>query len=436
VGSSYTRRVVGRAVGTIVVVASLVLAACTDDDSAAPAPTTTIAVTTTSQVPRGNLDGQLAIGVLMPQSGNGLGQLLGTSMMLAIDMAILEINAAGGVDGKPVIRYTVDEGTDQESAAKGLDELLTKDRVDAIIGPASSKVALALMDKIVDEKVVTCSPTATATALSSYPDDGYFFRTIASDALQGKVLGEVIAETGRRSTAIIASDDEYGRNLSQQLANTLQGEDTTVTSTTSYDATATDFSNVVETALADDPASVAVIGLPDPGGRIIAALEAAGTAPTSIFVTDGMRQSNLADQVEQGRPESVAGIQGVSPAADPMSSWFDEAFHTYAPNAQSLYAAYAYDCTNLIALAAQTAKTDDPTRFVTEMVPTSRNGVSCRNFTDCAPQVAEGRNVDLNGASGRIELLENGDASYGTYDVFVFGPDGKDQTTKSKIDAL
>ena len=45
----------------------------------------------------------------------------------------------------------------RKNEAKICDELLTKDRVDAIIGPASSKVALALMDKIVDEKVVTCS---------------------------------------------------------------------------------------------------------------------------------------------------------------------------------------------------------------------------------------------------------------------------------------
>jgi ABC-type branched-subunit amino acid transport system substrate-binding protein len=427
--------VVGRVVGTIIVGASLLLGACTDD-SAAPAPSTTVAPSTTTQAPRGNSDGQLAIGVLLPQSGNGLGQLLGSSMMLAIDMAVREINAAGGVNGKPVVRYVADEGTDQETAAKGLDELLTKDRVDAIVGPASSKVALALMDKIVDEKVVTCSPTATATALSNYPDDGYFFRTIASDALQGKALGEVIAETGRRSTAIITSDDEYGRNLSQELTATLQAEDTTVTSTTTYDATATDFGDVVDAALAGHPASVAVIGLPDPGGHIIATLEAAGTSPRSIFVTDGMRQPNLFDQVQHGHPESVAGIQGVSPSANPQASWFDDAFRAYAPEAQSLYAAYAYDCTNLIALAAQTAATDDPTKFVSEMVPTSRNGVSCRNFTDCAPVVADGRNVDLNGASGRIEMLENGDASFGTYEVFVFGDDGKDQTVKSKIDAF
>jgi branched-chain amino acid transport system substrate-binding protein len=149
-----------------------------------------------------------------------------------------------------------------------------------------------------------------------------------------------------------------------------------------------------------------------------------------------MRLPTLSELVEQGHPETVDGIQGVSPSANPQASWFDDAFRTFAPNAQSLYTAYAYDCTNLIALAAQTAGSDDPTVFVNEMVPTSRNGVSCRNFTDCAPVVADGRSVDLNGASGRIELLENGDASYGTYEVFVFGADGKDQTVKSKIDAL
>ncbi len=415
---------------------AMALGACTGDSATPTTPTTTIATTTTTRVPRGNLDGQLTIGVLLPQSGNGQGQLLGASMTAAVDMAIQEINAAGGVNGQPVVRYLADEGTDQETAAKGLDELLTKDRVDAIVGPASSKVALALMDKIVDEKVVTCSPTATATALSDYPDENYFFRTIASDRLQGKVLAEVIAETGRRSTAIITSDDEYGRDLAQQLATTLEGEDTTVTSTTSYDATATDFTAVVEAALKDRPASVAVIGVPDPGGRIIAALEAAGTPPRSIFVTDGMRQPDLFEQVQPGKPESVAGIQGTSPSANPPSSWFNDAFAAFAPNAQNLYTSYAYDCTNLIALAAQTAHTDDPTKFVAEIVPTSRNGVGCRNFTDCAPVVADGRSIDLNGASGRIELLENGDASTGSYDVFVFGTDGKDQTMKTKIENL
>ena len=415
---------------------SLLFSACTDEASPPALPTTTVAPTSTTRAARGNLDGLLTLGVLLPLSGSDAGQALGASMSAAIAMAVQEINAAGGVNGHPVMVFPADEGADQETAAKALDELLTKDRVDAIIGPASSKVALALMDKIVDERVVTCSPTATATALSNYPNDGYFVRTIGSDTLEAKVLGEVIAETGRRSTAIITSDDEYGREMAKQLATTLQGEDTTVTSTTSYDATATDFSDVVGTALRDEPASVAVIGLPDPGGKIIAALEAAGTSPKSIFVTDGMRQTTLFEAVQPGKPDSVDGIQGISPATFPQAAWFADAFSAFAPTAQNLYAAYAYDCTNLIALAAQIAATDDPTMFVAELIPTSRNGVSCQNFMDCAAVVADGRSIDLNGASGRIELLDNGDASYGTYDVFVFGADGKDQTIKAKTESL
>src|SRR5262249_51578340 len=222
----------------------------------------------------------------------------------------------------------------------------------------------------------------------------------------------------------------------QQLATTLRQEDTQVTAVTTYDATATDFSDVVTAALDNRPASVAVIGLPDAGGKIIAGLEAAGTSPKSIFVTDGLRQADLFEQVQPGHPESVAGIQGVSPSTTSSSSWFTDAFRAYAPAAQNLYAAYAYDCANLIALAADTARSDDPTLFVGEMASTSRNGLSCRNFPDCAPILADGRNIDLNGASGRIDFLENGDSSYGTYDVWAFGDDGKDQTLKTKTESL
>jgi branched-chain amino acid transport system substrate-binding protein len=426
----------GRRAIVATVAAGAILSACTGGGTAAPLrPTTTVAATTTTEAPRGNVDGQLNIGVLLPTSGNGPGQLLGDSMTTAVMMAVQEINGAGGVNGVPVTLSLADEGTTQETSAKGLDELLQK-KVDAIIGPASSKVALALIDKIDDEKVVTCSPTATASALSTYPDRGYFFRTMPSDTLEGKVLGEVIAETGRQSTAIIMSDDQYGHDLEQQLATTLRQEDTQVTSITPYDPTASDFTDVVTTALDNRPASVAVIGLPDTGGKIIAGLEAAGTSPKSIFVTDGMRQPDLFEQVQPGHPESVAGIQGVSPSTVSANSWFNDAFHAYAPSAQNLYAAYAYDCVNLIALAAQIAHTDDPRQFVAEIAPTSRNGLSCRNFVACAPIVADGSNIDLNGASGRIDFLENGDASYGTYDVWVFGDDGKDQTVKTKTESL
>jgi len=432
--------VLGRSTPAAIVVSILLVAACTDSSPATPAPSSTLVPSSTTTLPRGNLDGQLKIGVLLPQTGPGMP--IGLSMTAAVEMAVNEINTAGGVNGQPVALAVADEGSTQEAASKALDDLLNGQKVDAIVGPASSKVALALIDRLVDARVATCSPTATATALSDYPDKGYFFRTMASDDLQAKALGEVIADAVGKPTAIVFPDDEYGRRLSQALTATLTQEDTKITSVTSYDATVTDpsatyYPQLATSVLKDDPSAVAVIGLPDAGGRVIAALQARAATPPSIFVTDGMRVPNLFDKVQPGKPESVAGIQGTSPSPDGIGAgWFTDAFAAASPAIPDYYGAYAYDCANLIALAAQAAKTDDASRFIDQVVNTSRAGVDCRNFTECAKDLADGRNIDLNGASGRIELLPNGDASYGVYDVFKFGTDGKDQSLGVKTETL
>ena len=87
---------------------------------------------------------------------------------------------SSGVLGKDVVLEIVDEG-----GGTGPDELLASG-VDAIVGPASSRVALAQLSSIVQPEtgVVTCSPTATALALDDFPDNGFFFRTAPSDSLQ------------------------------------------------------------------------------------------------------------------------------------------------------------------------------------------------------------------------------------------------------------
>jgi branched-chain amino acid transport system substrate-binding protein len=432
--------VLGRSTLAALVGSLVLLAACTGGSAAPPAPTTAAVPSSSTTLPRGNLDGQLKIGVLLPQTGPGMP--IGVSMATAVEMAVNEINTAGGVNGQAVALAVADEGSTQEAASKALDDLVNGQKVDAIVGPASSKVALALVDRVVDAKVAMCSPTATATALSDYPDKGYFFRTMASDDLQAKALGEVIADAVGKPTAIVFPDDEYGRRLSQALASTLTQEDTRITSVTSYDATVTDTSStyypeVATSVLKDDPSAVAVIGTPDAGGRVIAALQARSTTPPSIFVTDGMRVPNLFDKVQPGKPESVAGIQGTSPSTDGIgAAWFTDAFAAANPSVPDYYAAYAYDCANLIALAAQSAHTDDASSFIDQVVQVSRAGVDCRNFTECAKDLADGRNIDLNGASGRIELLPNGDASYGAYNIFKFGPDGKDQSLGVKTETL
>jgi branched-chain amino acid transport system substrate-binding protein len=354
-------------------------------------------------------------------------------MKTGLDLAVDEVNAAGGVLGRPVELVAEDEGTNASIAATSLNKLLFEDNVDAVIGPLSSRVALAVMDTVVGAKAVMCSPGATSMALSSYPNSGYFVRTMPSDVLQAVALGDEISHTGLQSTAIITSDDDYGQGLASALSKELTGQNNTVTAITRYDPTANDMTNEVTDALRDKPQVIAVIGGSTSGGKVLHDLVAVGVSPahTPIFVSDGMRDSNLFNTVQPDHPESVAGIQGTSPAVTPESETsFARALGSFAPGSTNLYAGYAYDCLNLIALASQIAGTDDASVFKSRLTPATRNGVSCQNFAECLGPVADGLRIALDGATGPMWLLDNGDRRYGAYDVFQFGSDGRDHTLR------
>ena len=199
----------------------------------------------------------------------------------------------------------------QETAAKALDELLDE-------GPGRRHRRPGVVEGRPRPRSTRSSTHESSPArrrprprrCRTTRDDGYFFRTIASDALQAKALGEVIAETGRHSDRHpLPPTTSTAAPVASSSPATLQAEDTTVTSIDDlrrhrYDALQRRGRRprLVEA----DPASVAVIGLPDAGGRVIAALEAAGTSPTEpIFVTDGMRVPNLFDKVQQGHPRDA-----------------------------------------------------------------------------------------------------------------------------------
>ena len=156
-------------------------------------------------------DGKLIIGTILPQTGSLA--FLGPPEFAGFDLAIKDINAAGGVLGKPVTGIKGDSGdATTDTANQTVDRLLSQN-VDAIIGAASSGVSLTVIDKITGAGVVQFSPANTSKKLSTYADKGLYFRTAPSDILQGAVLGWVIAEDGNATVGIIARNDAYGTGL-------------------------------------------------------------------------------------------------------------------------------------------------------------------------------------------------------------------------------
>ena len=192
-------------------------------------------------------DGVLKIGTLLPETGNLA--FLGPPEIAGVQMAVAEINEAGGFNGAAVVLVEGDSGdTTTDTAVQTVTRELAEN-VDAIIGAASSSVSASVIDQITGAGVTQISPANTSKQFSDYPDKGLYFRLGPSDILQGQVLAEVIAEDGNATLVILNFDDDYGNGLAEDLAASFEAGGGEVIDTITYDPQAQTFDAEVRQAL-------------------------------------------------------------------------------------------------------------------------------------------------------------------------------------------
>ena len=403
----------------------VLVGACTGGGGSTAGTSTTDVGTTTTTLPTPRRPGPLRIGVLLPAATTNAS--FGAPLLAAVRAAVDDINLAGGVNGDKVeLVPPADEGPDLAATITRLNALITDNHVDAVIGPTSSRSALAAIDIANRTQTAMCSPTARTMSLATYPGNHYFFRTMPSDELEASALARMIVLAGRTtSTALVYSDDEYGLAMANTMRAALGGNVTTVLAVP-YETGTTDLTDPVAKAVAATPETVVVIGGSDDGARVLAELtkQAVGRR-TPVFVTDAMLRTDLIDDVAPGRPDGLVNVKGVAPAATPKDPTFAARLGGSSA-AGANFAAYAYDCVNLIALAAQSDRTNDPRVFGTMIADVSQVGSTCSTFAECAGLLAAGRNIDLQGQSGALDIGNDGDVGSGRFDVFEYDKSGRD----------
>lgn len=399
------------------VVAATLVAGCTRGSDATtdstPAPTSP--VTLPADI---DTDGDLTIGVLLPETGDGA--VLGGPIRDAITKQVDLINSEGGVIGNRVHVFFADE-----ARARGLANLLGRKRlpVDAIVGPASSRTALRSLGQIVrsPDPVPTCSPSATALSLDDYQDGNWFFRTVPSDSLLMTAMAIRAQKTGASTVSVIYLDDPYGRGLSAAFVNAVESRGRLdVTASVALDRELTDIDRSIRSALADDPGIVVILADETVGGSILTALDEAidPESVPQILVNDSVRTARqpikaLSVPVRQR-------LQAVAPTAS-----FGRQEERTAP-----FAAQAVDCVNLIALAAELSGSDRPSDIRSNIQSASVGGVPCNEFAACAELIGRGRTIDYNSQAGSVDLGATGDPLSGSFDAIRFKKDGTEDQAR------
>lgn len=220
----------------------------------------------------------LVIGSLTPQTGSLAYQ--GPQQLAALQLAVDDVNAAGGVLGQPVQLVTGDSGDASTDIATQTTDRLLQSGVGAIVGASSSGVSLTVIDKIVGAGVMMISPASTSDELTDYDDQGLFFRTVPPDTLQARALADLIGADGNNTVGILALNDPYGVGLADNtrafLLSDGLAEDAVVDVV--YDPQAANYDAEVQRMVELNPDGILVIGF-DESSRIIEGLNAQGIGP-------------------------------------------------------------------------------------------------------------------------------------------------------------
>ena len=142
---------------------------------------------------------------------SGAQATFGVSTRNGVDLALKEVNAAGGVKGKKVAVKVYDDQSKPEEAAQATTRLITQDKVLVILGEVASSNSLAMAEKAQAAGVPMITPSSTNITVTQKGD--YIFRVCFIDPFQGFVMAKFARENLKAETAAILQDNKSAYSI-------------------------------------------------------------------------------------------------------------------------------------------------------------------------------------------------------------------------------
>ena len=234
---------------------------------------------------------------------SGPGTTAGTVFKNGVELAIKEINAAGGVLGKK-ISYTTEDTQTNPGVAKGLTQKAVDNDVFAIYGPVYSGSIMVSMAESKRGEV----PNFTGGEAASITQQGnpYVFRTAFGQSVSFPKLANFI-KTKAKSVAIIYVNNDFGKGGRDTLTKLLDGSGTKVVADISTDAGQVDFSAAVLKAKQTDADAIFVYTNEEESARALRELRKQGVKKLIIGETTltGQKVIELAGEAANGAQAHV-----------------------------------------------------------------------------------------------------------------------------------
>ena len=399
---------------------SLGIAACGDDDD--------------SDGGGGETSLELTVGDSVPLSGDLAD--FGPPGDKAAQIAVDEINKAIGEAGVDHTVNLVTEdncgGADQQCAVQAARKMVESDGASCIAGAWASADTLPTAESVaIPEQVLLISPASTSDEITGLDDDGLVNRTSPPDSFQGPTLSKYLVEKalGGAQNATVnigARNDAYGTGLADTFSEAWEAAGGQVGEEVVYDIKLPNYDTEAEKIVSGNPDGIVIVDFPETFNKVGPALVRAGFDPTIGFVTDGLISSDLAESAGE---DAVNGVRGTAPGVpddEESAKAFDDLWNksSIEPNVdRQTFDAQNFDAVVLCYLAAVAAGSTEGADMAEQVQSISAPPGDTFTWEDLPAAIEalqNGDDIDYQGASGPIDMDENGDATSGVYDVYEF----------------
>lgn len=326
---------------------------------------------------------EIKIGTLGPLTGNVA--TYGISTKNGVEVAVDEINKAGGINGKQVKIVSEDTRGDQTEAASAVTKLIQQDKVAAIVGGVLSSETMTAGPIANDAKVVMISSSSTAKGV---PDIGdYIFRNCLSDEVQATQLAEYAAkELGLKKFAVLFTNNDYGLSLKEAFEAKAK-ELAEVVAVETYNDGESDFRAQLTKIKGTNPDALYIAGYYTEAAKIAQQAKDQGLN-VQVLGADGFYSPKLVELGGQAVEGAIftAGFFAEDPSESVQQ--FVKAYQEKYNSEPDMFAAQAYDAAKILLNALKDAgSTDGP-----------------------AVQAAMAKTKDFPGITGNTSFAANGDA--------------------------
>jgi branched-chain amino acid transport system substrate-binding protein len=358
----------------------------------------------------------------MVVSLTGAAGRFGQAASKSVELAFNELNKAAGAGGIAGCKIAFDLRDAQSQGSVAVDQarqLVDLKKTPAIIGGIISSVSIPIVTSVTGPGgVVQISPASTSPTLTKLGNEGksngWFFRTITSDALQGTAAAKYAMDQGMTTLAIINVNNDFGVNMLAEFRRAYEALGGKILSTTPYNPQQPSYAAEVTNALKGDPPALYFIGYPGDGTTIVRTWVQQG-GPQRFLLNDGM---NAADFIKGVGPQFLNNAFGTSSGTTKTASteFFTQAYPAMSGgfDAGAPAADRAFDAGAILGLAIahagkfEAAAIRDSIRKVTEpggeVVYAGPQG-----FARALQLIKEKKPLRYVGVIGPVQFDKNGD---------------------------